>query len=123
MGGQPDREATPPHELLQIDVHADSRRRAVVSLRGELDHVSAPRVRRIVEALASDGRDDIVLDLSALSFMDAGGLNLLFALRDLDADGIVSMVDGSGEAARVLRMLPGSPPLPNAVVPPSASPG
>jgi anti-anti-sigma factor len=92
-------------------------------LHGELDHVTALAVWMSVELALADGWDEVIVDLSALSFMDAGGLNLLFALRDLDADGIVSMVDGSGEAARVLRMLPGSPPLPNAVVPPSAPPG
>jgi anti-anti-sigma factor len=121
MGGQPDREATPPHELLQIDVHADSRRRAVVSLRGELDHVSAPRVRRIVEALASDGRDDIVLDLSALSFMDAGGLKLLYGLRDDAVGARCSMVDGSEAAARLLQLIPGPWPLPRAGVDPAPS--
>ncbi len=113
MGGQT-RAGTSPHELLQIDVHSDSPRRAVVSLRGELDHVSAPRVRRTVAALAADGCDEIVLDLSRLSFMDAGGLKLLYALRDDAVGARCSMVDGSDAVARLLQLIPRPWPLPRA---------
>jgi anti-anti-sigma factor len=113
MEGLPDRARTPP-ELLHIDVHADRPRRAVVSLRGELDHVSAPRVRRTVAALAADGCDEIVLDLSRLSFMDAGGLKLLYALRDDAVGARCSMVDGSDAVARLLQLIPRPWPLPRA---------
>jgi anti-anti-sigma factor len=122
MEGLPDRAATPP-ELLHIDVHADRPRHAVVSLRGELDHVSAPRVRRTVEALASDGRDEIVLDLSTLSFMDAGGLKLLYGLRDEAVGARCSIVDGSDAVARLLQLIPGPCPLPRADADPAAPAG
>ncbi len=109
-------------EQLSIEVRQDGRRLVLV-LHGELDHVTAPAARMSVEMALADGWDEVVVDLSALSFMDAGGLHLLFGLRDIHAGGVISMVDGSAEAARVLRMLPGPPPLPQADVPPSASPG
>ena len=110
---------TPP-ELLHIDVHTDHPLRAVLVLRGELDHVSAGEVRRAVETLASDGREEIVLDLSALSFMDAGGLKLLYALRDRAAGAACSIVDGSAAAARLLELLPEPCPLPRGDVRPAA---
>ncbi len=112
MGASPGPDAPPPSELLHIDVHADRPRRAVLVLRGELDHVTAADVRRAVEAAAADGRDEIVLDLSALSFMDAGGLKLLYGLRDGAAGARCSMVDGSDAAARLLQLIPGPSPLP-----------
>ena len=120
MGGQSGNGAS-PHEPLQIDVHPDPPRRAVLVLRGDLDHVSAARVRRTVERLASDGRDEIVLDLSALDFMDAGGLKLLYGLRDGAAGAACSIVDGSPAAARLLELVPGPRPLPRGDVRPTAS--
>jgi len=111
MGGDLGREAP---ALLHIDVHADPPQRAVLVLRGELDHVSADGVRRTVEAMAADGRDEIVLDLRAVSFMDAGGLKLLYGLRDRAAGARCSMVDGSDAAAHLLALIPGPSPLPRA---------
>jgi anti-anti-sigma factor len=107
-------DASSSSELLHIDVHADDPPRAVLVLRGELDHTSAADVRRAVEAAARDGHDDIVLDLSALSFMDAGGLKLLFGLRDRAAGARCSMADGSPAVSRLLELVPGQGPLPRA---------
>ncbi len=121
MGGNSGGEAMSPPDLLHIDVHADHGRRAVLVLRGELDHVSAGGVRRAVERLASDGRDEIVLDLSALSFMDAGGLKLLYGLRNRAAGAACSIVDGSPAAARLLELLPEPCPLPRGDVRPAAA--
>ena len=122
MGGHPREEARPTHELLQMDVRGDDPRRAVLVLRGELDHVSAGSVRRAVERLASDGREEIVLDLSALDFMDAGGLKLLYGLRDRAAGAACSIVDGSLAAARLLELIPGPRPLPRGHAHPTAAP-
>jgi len=113
MGRDPGRQAP---ALLHIDVRADRPRRAVLVLRGELDHVSAGDVRRTVEAVASAGSDEIVLDLRAVSFMDAGGLKLLYGLRDRAAGASCSMVDGGEAAARLLGLVPGPSPLPAADV-------
>jgi anti-anti-sigma factor len=121
MGGVSGGEAMTPPELLHIDVHTDRPRHAVLVLRGELDHVSAGEVRRAVETLASDGREEIVLDLSALSFMDAGGVKLLYGLRDRAAGAACSIVDGSPVAARLLELLPEPCPLPRGDVRPAAS--
>lgn len=89
-------------------------------LRGDLDHVSASRVRRTVEAVAAAGTDEVVLDLSALSFMDAGGLKLLYGLRDGAAGAPCSIVDGSEAVAHLLALLPGPCPLPVARAPRAA---
>src|SRR4051794_1212929 len=59
-------------ELLSIAIeHHDDR--MLVSLRGELDLSTAPALD---EALR-DANSEIVVDLSALAFIDASGLNVL----------------------------------------------
>ena len=109
-----------PPEQLTVELRPD-RHRLMLVLRGELDHATADEVRRAVDGALSDGWAEVTVDLRALSFMDAGGLNLLFGLRDHGPDGAVTMVDGVGEAARVLGLLPGEPPLPKADVRPTAA--
>jgi len=109
-------------DLLSIEVRP-GRRRLVLVLRGELDHFTAEAARASVEMALADGWEQVVIDLSALSFMDAGGVNLLFALRNRAAEGVISMVEGGGEAARMLRLIPGPPPLPQAHVRPAEPPG
>ena len=48
--------------------------RAVLSLTGELDLVSAPRVRSAIGALRADAVDEIVIDLAGLSYIDSVGI-------------------------------------------------
>ena len=57
-------------------------------LYGELDMASAPLLMREVETVARRGAVDIVLDLSALSFVDVSGLRaILDAARAARRDG------------------------------------
>ncbi len=130
MGGDLGREAAPlptdplhSDDLLHIDVRADHPRRAVLVLRGELDHVTADDVLRTVEQMAAAGHDEVVLDLSVLSFMDAGGLKLLYGLRDGAAGATCAVVDGSEAAAHLLELIPDPCPLPPADIRPAAAGG
>jgi len=84
-----------PSEYLHIHVRRELPRRAILVLRGELDHASAGDVRATVGRVAAEGVHEVVLDLSGLSFMDAGGLHLLHGLRDGRAGAHCTMVDGS----------------------------
>ncbi|MEU1076881.1 MULTISPECIES: STAS domain-containing protein [unclassified Streptomyces] len=56
---------------------------AVVCVRGELDLVTAPQVRRVVHDVVAAGRHDLVLDLSEVLFCDSSGVGVLIASRRL----------------------------------------
>ncbi len=61
--------------------------RLVISLRGELDLASAPALASELYDAASDGFDQLVVDLSGLDFMDSTGLSVLLeAQRAADTD-------------------------------------
>jgi anti-anti-sigma factor len=51
--------------------------RLVLKLRGELDLASAGSLESELQAAASDGFRDLVIDLSGLAFMDSTGIGLL----------------------------------------------
>jgi anti-sigma B factor antagonist len=69
-----------------VDVPVDDKTH-VVSLRGEIDALTAPRLGRRLFGLADEGKRGIVVDLSEVTFMDSTGIGVLlnalrhFALR------------------------------------------
>jgi len=52
-------------------------RQVVVTLRGEIDMLTAPTLASVLDSLFDAGRRDIVVDLAELEFMDASGLRLI----------------------------------------------
>lgn len=57
-----------------VDVAADQ---AVLGVRGDVDLDTAPILHAAMSALVDQGQPDIVLDLAALTFMDASGLRVI----------------------------------------------
>ncbi|MCX4511560.1 MULTISPECIES: STAS domain-containing protein [Streptomyces] len=55
----------------------------ILHIRGELDLVSSPEVRRRVHDAVATGRRDLVLDLSEVVFCDSSGVGVLIASRRL----------------------------------------
>jgi anti-sigma B factor antagonist len=56
----------------------------VVSPRGEIDGLTAPQLGRRLLGLAEEGKKDVVVDLTAVTFMDSTGIGVLLnALRQL----------------------------------------
>jgi anti-anti-sigma factor len=54
----------------------------VVSLRGEIDAATAPRLGSCLFGLADEGKRAVVVDLSEVTFMDSTGIGVLLnALR------------------------------------------
>jgi anti-sigma B factor antagonist len=54
----------------------------VVSLRGEIDAMTAPRLGSRLFGLADEGKRGVVVDLSEVTFMDSTGIGVLLnALR------------------------------------------
>jgi anti-sigma B factor antagonist len=88
-----------------IGVHTEQHgRRTVLVLSGELDLVSAPRLRNAIASLRSEATDEVVVDLSDLTYIDSVGIGLLVASRRrLDAEGRSFSV--RNPAPQVLRLL------------------
>lgn len=55
----------------------------VLRVRGEMDLVTSPRIRRRVHDAVAGGRHDLVVDLSAVRFCDSSGVGVLIASRRL----------------------------------------
>ena len=62
---------------LDVDVEIRDARTAVLSVAGELDMETAGRLEVHLRHQLGEGRRHLVLDLSALGFMDSSGLNVL----------------------------------------------
>ncbi|MFG3037851.1 STAS domain-containing protein [Streptomyces sp. NPDC048330] len=86
----------------------------VLRIRGELDLVTSPRIRRGVHDAVAVGRHDLVVDLSGVRFCDSSGVGVLIAARRLlrSCGGRLRLIlpgeaDGGGETHvdRVLSAL------------------
>lgn len=77
----------------------------VVALEGEIDLDRAPEVRRLLLDCTSRGRD-VLVDLSAISYIDSSGIaSLVEALQSADRGGIAfGLVAVSPEARRVFEL-------------------
>ncbi|MGW6564460.1 STAS domain-containing protein [Streptomyces sp. NPDC054975] len=82
----------------------------VLRIRGEMDLLSSPLVRRRVHDAVAGGRHDVVLDLSGVIFCDSSGVGVLIATRRLmrSCQGrlhVVLPARGSEDASHVNRVL------------------
>jgi anti-sigma B factor antagonist len=72
---------------LTVDVREDGGR-TIVSVTGEVDMATAPRLRAYVEGVVALQRGDVVLDVSGVSFMDSTGIGVVMhAARQLAGGG------------------------------------
>jgi anti-sigma B factor antagonist len=76
----------------------------VLVAEGELDLVGAPR---LIEALPDSGTEPLVLDLSAVQFMDSSGLRSLLEARQacLEAGRPFAIARPSDAVSRVLELV------------------
>ncbi len=68
-------------DLLPRTACAPAAARRVVHLSGELDLYTVSRLEPVLTSLAAAGEDDLVLDLSDVTFCDSSGINLFLRLR------------------------------------------
>jgi anti-sigma B factor antagonist len=61
---------------LEVDVQ-ERDRWSVVSLRGEIDVYTAPRLRQALIDLVEGGKTNILVDMSKVDFLDSTGLGVL----------------------------------------------
>ncbi|MBA2281129.1 MAG: anti-sigma factor antagonist [Acidimicrobiia bacterium] len=80
------------------------RPQAVVSVRGEIDLLTAPALEALLDSLVDGGHSDVVLDARQVSFIDASGLGVIAsaALRLRPAGGVLSVRSPSAIVRRVL---------------------
>ncbi|MFD9392227.1 STAS domain-containing protein [Streptomyces sp. NPDC060000] len=73
--------------LQQLHVHRqDQGTRALITLVGEIDLATAPLVRDALAKCLCDGMRDTDVDLTAVTFCDAGGLNAFLTASRLATD-------------------------------------
>ncbi|MER6097855.1 STAS domain-containing protein [Streptomyces sp. NPDC001728] len=82
----------------------------VFQVRGEMDLITSPRIRRRVHDAVAGGRHDLVIDLSAVRFCDSSGVGVLIAARRLlrSCGGRLRLIlpeDREGHVGRVLAAL------------------
>lgn len=54
----------------------------VIEVTGDLDHYSAPEIRRLLPGLDIGRGQQLVVDLSGLTFCDSSGITVLLAARN-----------------------------------------
>lgn len=74
-----------PHEeppIAPLDLEVESGPTTTISLTGDLDPATAPQLdAAIQDAIATDGLERVVLDLSKLTFIDSSGLRVFVTAR------------------------------------------
>ena len=77
--------------------------RSVVSLRGEIDVYTAPRLRQALIDLVEQGSKDILVDMSRVDFLDSTGLGVLVGgLKRVKAnDGSLEIVATSDRILKI----------------------
>lgn len=70
-----------PVRPLQIERGTEGAR-ALMTLRGELDIATVPRLEEAVEATLEERPEQLVIDLRPLAFLDSSGLRELIVLAD-----------------------------------------
>ena len=80
--------------------------RTVVAVGGEIDVYTAPRLRDTIASLVAGGAYDLVIDLSAVEFLDSTGLGVLVGgLKKVRAhDGSLSLVCDQERLLKIFRI-------------------
>ncbi|GAA3085856.1 STAS domain-containing protein [Streptomyces roseofulvus] len=91
---------------LEVDVEIRDGRTAVLTVSGELDMETADRLREVLAEQFGQGRRRVVLDLSALDFMDSSGLNVLIqaVIRAREAGGDLYLAGPTPAVRRILEI-------------------
>lgn len=80
--------------------------RTVISVGGEIDVYTAPKLRDTVTELVGAGAYDLVIDLAAVEFLDSTGLGVLVGgLKKVRAnDGSLSLVCDQERLLKIFRI-------------------
>jgi anti-sigma B factor antagonist len=100
---------TPPHwspANTQLDLQVSYRLGTpLVYVKGELDHQTAPQLRAVIAEESATAPPAVILELSKVSYMDSGGLSLLFdTLTRLKGSGWLGVVGATSPVARLMEI-------------------
>lgn len=78
----------------------------VVSVIGEVDRTTAPALEQTLLAVAEDGTDELIIDLTGCSFLDTAGLRSLTATRGRlkDSNGRLALVLSNPNVLRIFQL-------------------
>ncbi len=77
----------------------------LIYVKGELDHDSASYLRELLAEETGNDPPALVLDLSELSYMDSGGLSLMFDVaRTIEPPRWLGLVGANAGVARLLEV-------------------
>ena len=77
----------------------------LIYVKGELDHQTAPQLRAAIEEEWASAPPAVILELSGMSYLDSGGLSVLFdALTRLRGTAWLGAVGPIPPVARLLEM-------------------
>jgi anti-sigma B factor antagonist len=93
------------HDPFSIENHQAGPRHTLV-LRGELDMASAPALEGTLQELCEGGAQELVVDLSQLTFMDSTGLNAILKSRTLCEEHVceLGLIPGRRPVQRVFEL-------------------
>ncbi|WP_406091568.1 STAS domain-containing protein [Streptomyces sp. NBC_01013] len=79
----------------------------VLEIAGDLDHSTAPELRRVVDRLPVTGGQLLVLDMADVQFCDSSGISALLAARNLamEKGGDIALAAVPANTARILRII------------------
>lgn len=95
------------NEELSVSIATERNGGAIIfRLRGSLDIATSPSVRAALLEEAGDGKQEIIVDLTDLEFLDSTGLGALIGAqrRALEQGGHVRLVVSEGPIARLLNI-------------------
>jgi anti-sigma B factor antagonist len=94
------------HDELSIDLKTEEGGTLVFKLRGSLDLATAPTVRAALAEATEKGSHDLIVDLSALEFLDSTGLGVLIGAhrRAAEHGGSLRLIVSDGPIARLLNI-------------------
>jgi anti-sigma B factor antagonist len=97
------RSPSPSHPLdLQVSYRLGA---PLIYVKGEIDHQTAPQLRAAIEEESSSTPRAVILDLSGVSYMDSGGLSLMFdTLTHLTGKGWLGVVAATAPVARLMEI-------------------
>lgn len=73
---------------------------------GDIDHSNCQEVERLFEDALSEGGDKVLVDLSQVSYIDSGGLSVLFsASRRLRDKGWLGLIAPNTSVRRLLEIV------------------